>query len=216
MSRRMENLRKNLSKRVGDPIGRIARQSISLVSPLEGCWQPRRPIVRVMCLAFALLPCVLSCSAVTVRTKSDMRLWDTVADRSVPLSWPWDDAADSATLVFSNRLSGAVSSVDVQRGGGETRGSCAPPSPPTDESLIDVMLLQTAGDDVIVRETATLAYVDGAGGGPITVRTKGAAAWRRVRVPRIFAFDPAWRGLDGDSGYDIALPCDLAIRIVIR
>ena len=62
-------------------------------------------------LAFAVFFCVSPCCAATIRTRTDMRLWETVTDRTLPLSWPWDAAADSASLVFSNRLDKAVSSV---------------------------------------------------------------------------------------------------------
>ena len=153
--------------------------------------------------------------AATVRTQSDMRLWETVHDRSAPLAWPWEDAADSATLVFSNRLTSAVETVDVARGPKEMRGSCVQPLQDR-ETIVDVSLVQKAGGAEVSRETATLAYVDGAGGGPITVRARAYGEWRRVRSPRVFAFDPAWSGGAGESGYDIAPPYDPAISIRIR
>ena len=120
-----------------------------------------------------------------------MRLWETVHDRSAPLAWPWEDAADSATLVFSNRITSAVSTVNVSRGSDATHGCCAHPSQDR-ETIVDVSLVQTADGAEVVRETATLAYFDGAGGGPITVRAKSGGEWRRVRSPRVFAFDPKW------------------------
>ena len=144
-----------------------------------------------------------------------MRLWETVVDRAKPLEWPWVDEADSATLVFSNRLTGAVKTVNVYRGSDETRGYCAQPLQDR-ETIVDVSLVQKAGGAEVSRETATLAYFDGAGGGPITVRAKTYGEWRRVRSPRVFAFDPEWSGGTGDSGYDIASPYDPAIRISIR
>ena len=159
--------------------------------------------------------CAMSAFAQTVLSKSDLRLWETVVDRAKPLEWPWVDEADSATLVFSNRLTGAVKTVNVSRGSDETRGYCAQPLQDR-ETIVDVSLVQKAGGAEVSRETATLAYVDGAGGGPITVRAKTYGEWRRVRSPRVFAFDPEWSGGTGDSGYDIASPYDPAIRISIR
>ena len=157
----------------------------------------------------------MSAFAQTVLSKSDLRLWETVVDRAKPLEWPWVDEADSATLVFSNRLTGAVKTVNVSRGSDETRGYCAQPLQDR-ETIVDVSLVQTADGAEVVRETATLAYFDGAGGGPITVRAKTYGEWRRVRSPRVFAFDPEWSGGTGDSGYDIASPYDPTIRISIR
>ena len=157
----------------------------------------------------------MSVFAQTVLSKSDLRLWETVVDRAKPLEWPWVDEADSATLVFSNRLTGAVKTVNVSRGSDETRGYCAQPLQDR-ETIVDVSLVQTADGAEVVRETATLAYFDGAGGGPITVRAKTYGEWRRVRSPRVFAFDPKWYGGTGESGYDIASPYDPAIRISIR
>ena len=159
--------------------------------------------------------CAMSAFAQTVLSKSDLRLWETVVDRAKPLEWPWVDEADSATLVFSNRLTGAVKTVNVSRGSDETRGYCAQPLQDR-ETIVDVSLVQTADGAEVVRETATLAYFDGAGGGPITVRAKTYGEWRRVRSPRVFAFDPKWYGGTGESGYDIASPYDPAIRISIR
>ena len=175
-----------------------------------------------VCAAAACTAAVLLLSAkagygVTVRTKADMRLWEAVHDRSARLSWPWEAAADSATLVFSNRLTGAVSTVDVARGAEETRGSCAQ-TPPDGEAIVDVTLAQTAaGGAEVARETATLAYVDGAGGGPITVRANpGSREWERVRDPLVYAVDPAWRGESGASGYDIAWPVIRGLTIILR
>jgi hypothetical protein len=149
------------------------------------------------------LASVFSVSAATIMSKSDLRLWETVADRTLPLKWPWAYGADSATLVFSNRLTRVVGSVTVPRGVDETDGSCAQPAPrPGGEALVDVWLLQKTGEDVVARSSATLAYVNGSCGGPITVRASGTKEWNHVAKTRIFAFDPAWLGQEGDSGYD--------------
>ena len=169
------------------------------------------------CLAAAaILLFALPCFAVTVRTMSDMRLWMTVDDRSALLCWSWNDDADSATLLFSNRITAAVSTVNVARGAEETRGYCAQPLQ-NRETIVDVSLVQKAGGAEVSRETATLAYFDGAGGGPITVRANpGTREWERVRDPRVYAIDPAWRGESGESGYDIAWPVSLGFTIILR
>jgi len=170
------------------------------------------------CLAMALL-CSLAASAATVRSKSDMRLWETVADRSQPLEWSWEDAADYATLSFSNRLTKACSTMTVVRAAGATRGSCASlVTQPDVEALVDVTLVQTAGGVEVARETATLAYVAGAGGGPITVRAMASPERElaRLQEPRVYAFDPAWLGEAGESGYDIAWPQYIGLKIILR
>ena len=172
---------------------------------------------RYVLLTLAL--CAMSAFAQTVLSKSDLRLWETVLDRAAPLEWPWVDDADSATLVFSNRLTGAIKTVNVSRGSDETRGYCAQPLQDR-ETIVDVLLVQTAdtadGAEV-VRETATLAYFDGAGGGPITVRANpGTRKWERVCDPRVYAFDPAWQGESGESGYDIAWPICRSMSVILR
>ena len=170
------------------------------------------------CLALALFG-VFSAFAVTIRSKSDLRLWETVADRSLPLEWQWEGAADSATVSFSNRLTKACSAMAVVRAAGATRGSCASPvTQPSGETLVDATLVQTAGGVEVAREMATLAYVAGAGGGPITVRALAAPERELVRLqaPRVYAYDPVWLGLDGDSGYDIAWPQYIGLKIILR
>ena len=184
-------------------IWRYVRQTIRFARPVR------------LVLPMVVL-CVLSASAETIRSKSDLRLWETVADRSAPLSWPWEDGADAATIVFSNRVSHAVSSITVPRAANEMRGTCGQPVPSAGEDVVDVALTQTAAGNAIARELATLAYVAGAGGGPITVRAKDKGEWKRFLSPRVFAVDPAWRGLAGDSGYDIAWPKYIGMRILFR
>jgi len=153
----------------------------------------------------------------TVRSKSDMRLWETVADRSVPLSWPWEGGADSATLVFSNFVTRAVSSATVARGAGEVRGSHAHPvAQPGIEALFGVSIVQKKGAEVVSRASAKLAYVSGAGGGPVVVRAKGTREWERIPEPRVFAFDPAWQGETGDSGYDVARPNVRSLSLILK
>ena len=163
-----------------------------------------------------LLLCSLAAPAETVRSKADLRLWQTVYDRSAPLAWPWEDGAKSAALVFSNRVTHVVSSVTVSRTANEPRGECSHPVGSSGEAIVDVTLKQMAGAREIVCESASLAYVSGAGGGPITVRVSGTRDWRRFAEPRIFAFDPVWLEQSGDSGYDIAWPNYCGTRFTFR
>lgn len=161
--------------------------------------------------------CAIVCSAATIRSKSDMRLWETVQDRSAPLSWPWEEGADSATLVFSNCVSRTVSTTSVRRGAGELRGSCAMPALQGGEGLFGVTLVQSGGDAEISRDCAMLAFVSGARGGPITVRADpGSRKWTLVREPRVYAVDPGWLGETGESGYAIAWPELCGFRIIVK
>jgi len=163
--------------------------------------------------AVALLAFPLQTQALTVRTKGDLRLWETVTDRSQPLNWPWADGADTAVVTFSSRLSRAVSSVTVRRTSGDRRGSCAHPVPATAEEGLVVARLVQFGDGVeIARDTAELAYVPGlvshgeAGGvvtRPISVLSKASRSWWVVSRPRMAGFDARWWNLEGPSGYEV-------------
>ena len=175
--------------------------------------------VRTFCSAFLISVFAFPCPAATVRTKADMRLWETVADRSLPLEWAWEDGADAATLAFSNRLTKACSTVTVTRTGGASRGSCAHPVVQSGvEALVDVTLVQEAGGVEVARESAVLAYVSGAGGGPITVRAMATPERElaRLQEPRVYAVDPAWWGESGESGYDVAWPLYVGLKIILR
>ena len=101
-------------------------------------------------VALALLS-LSHCHAATIRTKADMRLWETVADRSAPLSWPWEEGADSATLVFSNCVTRTIASAVVQRVAGEMRGSYAQPAPQEGEGLVAVVVRIGDIDQEIIR-----------------------------------------------------------------
>lgn len=169
------------------------------------------PLV-VLTLCFSL-----RASAITVRSASDLRLWETVTDRTRPLSWPWEAESDSATLTFSNRLTRTVSIVTVPRGAGEWRGSCAHPvSAETDEALVVATLVQTADGVEVARDAAELAYVPGSAGGTLTVRTKADPNWYRVRSPRLAAFDASWWNVEGPTGYDLLWIVPSGPRLVQR
>jgi len=168
-------------------------------------------------IALAALSCALPAPAQTVRSKADLRTWQVVHDRSSQLTWPWASGADSATLFFSNCVTHVVSSLSVVRGEGETHGGCAHPVASShEESLFDVLLVQTAGGVAVSEDSATLAYVSGTGGGPITVRPIRTHELDRIRKPRVYAFDPAWIGMAGDSGHAVAWPTCSGLSIIIR
>ena len=178
------------------------------------------------------LPLVLLCglsafAGTTIRSKSDVRLWQTVHDRVTPLEWSWEEGADSATLTFSNRMLRTTSTVEVARGtiGADHRavrgslGALGDRALPGGETLVDVTLVQSGGGREVARETATLAYVAGVGGEPITVRAAMDTPERelaKLQTPRVYAFDPAWLGESGDSGYDIAWPLYIGLKIFLR
>ena len=165
----------------------------------------------------AVLLCAGVATAETILSKADLRLWQTVHDRSAPIAWPWEDGAEAATLVFSNRVTRVVSSDTVLRGAEETHGHHAhPPLEVGREALFDVTLEQTSGGRTIAREAATLAYVSGAGGGPIAVRVRGSREWEVFSRPRVYAIDPAWWGESGDSGYDVAPPTCSGMYMIFR
>ena len=86
----------------------------------------------------------------------------------------------------------------------------------TDLALYDVTLEQTSGGRTIAREAATLAYVSGAGGGPIAVQVRGSHEWEVFSRPRVHAIDPAWWGESGDSGYDVAPPTCSGMYMIFR
>ena len=169
---------------------------------------------RLVLLAAAV--CADSAGAATIRSKADRRLWETVDDRAAPLTWPWAAEADEATLVFSNRVTKAVSSVEIARGADEARGCRAQPAPMAGEAVVDVTLVQTSSGREVARETASLAYVNGARGGPITVRSRTARDWTQFVTPRVYGVDPVWLGLDGESGYDVAWPMCRPFRVILR
>ena len=97
--------------------------------------------------------------------------------------------------------------------------SCASPvAQPDVEALVDVTLVQKAGGVAVAQESAVLAYVAGAGGGPITVRAMAAQERElaRLQEPRVYAVDPAWLSEAGESGYDIAWPMYVGLKIILR
>lgn len=156
-------------------------------------------------------------SAVTVRAKTDLRLWETVTDRLRPLEWSWEGCADEAVLTFSNRLTRTVKSVAVAREAGASRGACDHPvASVTDEALIVATLVQKAGGVEIAHETAELAYVPGVAGGAISVRTKKNREWMRVREPRVAAYDARWWEVAGPSGYEVIWTVPAGAHAVVR
>ena len=52
----------------------------------------------------------------------------------------------------------------------------------------------------------------------MTVRAMVSAEreFARLQEPRVYAFDPAWWGEPGESGYDIAWPIYRPLTIILR
>lgn len=172
--------------------------------------------VRSLVALFLVSFLAVSSFALTVRTKSDLRLWETVTERANPLAWTWEDGADEAELTFSNRLTRTVSSVTVAREPNATRGSCPHPAVPADdEALVIATLVQKAGGIEVAREMSELAYVPGAGGA-ITVRPKAGREWTRVRKPRVAAYDARWWEVAGPSGYEVIWAVPSGEHAVVR
>jgi len=177
--------------------------------------------------AAAILAFPLQAQALTVRTKGDLRLWETVTDRSRPLNWPWADGADTAVVTFSSRLSRAVSSVTVSRTSGDWCGRCAHPVPSSaPEGLVIATLVQLKDGSEIARDTAELAYVPGVAAQrtadnsvvthPITVRTQRQRSWRRVASPCAAGFDACWWNFAGPSGYEVIWAASSGLHRVAR
>jgi len=136
----------------------------------------------------------------TVHSKSELRHWETVRDRLAPITWPWVDGADAAELMFSNRLTQAVSTAVVARAGQVMRGDCPHPiGSETAEGLFVVTLIQTSNGIAVTSERAELAYVSR----PITVRSKVLSDWYKVENPCLAGFDARWWHVVGTSGYDV-------------
>jgi len=156
-------------------------------------------------LALFALSVGSSASALTVRSKADQRLWKTVFERTAPLTWSWEPTATAARLTFSNRLTRTVASVEAVREAGVRHGSCGHPiSDPEREGLVVATLTQLSNDVSVACETAELAYVPGTGTNrAIVVRAGTNFDWRRVRRPRLAAFDARWWNLEGPTGYDL-------------
>ena len=176
----------------------------------EACGAAVKTGLAALSLLFAA-----AATAETIRTKADLRLWETAQDRS--LAWPWAAGADTATLAFSNRVTRSAVSVAVPRGEGEARGGCELPAEwSACDALVDIALVQTRGGAEVARESATVAYVPGAGGGPVTVRAAGTREWRRIREARVFADEPSWHGEHGEFSWSVAWPNIAGMGILLR
>lgn len=128
----------------------------------------------------------------TVRPKSDQRIWQTAMNPSAPLTWPWESGADSATVVLSNRLTGARSSCMIEKSGDEMYGAFAPPVVPGEEAFFAVELTLSAGGAEVARYAADVAYVNGVAGQAIDVQNPAEKAWRRVPKAKLSTYDSQW------------------------
>ena len=184
--------------------------------------------VFVVSVFFAsIFAAVASASAMTVRSKTDQRIWQTRLNAAEPLRWPWIAGADSATVLFSSLCDGRARTVTVEKQPGDTWGTCGWPSVPCgEERLYDLTLFYRSGEDVIETHTARVALLPGVNGGSgATVRDSSSSEWGSVNVKNpMFAYDAAWvdgdvsaasivrqteggapveTGLSGTSGYDV-------------
>ena len=151
----------------------------------------RMPVTIAM--AAAAVIAASSASAITVRPKADLRIWQTAMSPSAPLSWPWEKGADSATVAISNRMTGATASATVSKGVGDLRGEYAPPPLPSGaEAFYAVELTLLAGETPVAAYSADVAYVNGVSGRGCDVQEPGSKAWRSVRSARLAAYDSAW------------------------
>ena len=131
--------------------------------------------------------------AVTIRSMDALRVWQTAMDPGEPLKWPWLDDSDSATLLISNRLTGATSSATVAKAGSELYGSYAMTQPAAgQEALYSVELVLRAGESEVARRSACIAHANGVAGRPITVRVAGRREWKRFRAPSLATYDADW------------------------
>lgn len=138
---------------------------------------------------------VVAASAVaeTIRTKSDLRIWQTAMHPDDPLSWPWEKGADSATVSLSNRLTGAVSQYAVEKSGDELRGVCPLPALAVGaEAFYAATLTLFAGGSEVARYAADIAYVNGVAGRAFDVQDSAGRGWGRVRGARLSTYDAAW------------------------
>lgn len=176
----------------------------------------------------AASPLLLLADGIIVRAVDDGRLWQTCLEPSAPLRWPWELGAETATLTVSNLASGAVSVSTVARDGDAAYGEFAVSAAPLpEERLFAVTLEQSAGDAVVRRDEARIAYIPGVSGGGITVRAARPSVWRQSEKSAVFAYDAKWadgdemsvswtardgssgsRPLLGTSGYDVVSLAD--------
>ncbi len=147
----------------------------------------------ISCALLALAVHAHSSASTTVRTKSDLRIWQTAMHPTDPLSWPWEKGADSATVSLSNRLTGAVSQYAVEKSGDELRGVCPLPALAVGaEAFYAATLTLLSGGSEVARYAADIAYVNGVAGRAFDVQDSAGRGWGRVRGARLSTYDAAW------------------------
>lgn len=140
----------------------------------------------------ALSAVAVSAVAATIRTKSDLRIWQTAMHPTDPLLWPWENGADSAIVTLSNRLTGAVSQYAVEKSGDEMYGEVVPPQTPGVEAFYSAELALFSGSFEVARHAADIAYVNGVAGQAFDVQDSAGRGWSRVRGARLSTYDAAW------------------------
>lgn len=135
-----------------------------------------------------------------VRSRTDLKSWQTVMERAQSVRWAWADGADSARVTASNRVSHAVLSVDVRREEDVRDGFCGiSVAPATDRAngggtVVDVGLAQLSAGRTIAESSATLAFVGGVNGEAIVVRSSASRNWRRHAEARVGLADAEGNG----------------------
>lgn len=157
---------------------------------VEGCW-PVRTLVRA-CLLLGLLPTVGSAAAVNLRSPRDARAWSVLLQADETLRWRWHAEATAATLTASNLLTGVVATSAPVVRGGDIDGACAIPSTGDEDArLVDVTLVQLAGEAVLETQTARLQIGMRA---DTVFTTTEAQAFHEIQEPKPFAWSDAWTG----------------------
>ncbi len=156
-------------------------------------------LAAVLASTFPTSACAAS-HPTTVRSMSDLRIWQTAMDPSEPLKWPWELDSNTAILTLSNRLTGAKSTATVAKSGDELYGSCAVPAPASGkEAFYAAELVLRSGSAEVARYTADIAYVDGVPGRPITIRSASTRDWSRFSSPALTTYDAAWTDTTGPA-----------------
>lgn len=108
------------------------------------------------------------------------------------LRWRWHAEATAATLTASSLLTGVVATSAPVARGGDVDGACAIPSTGGEDArLVDVTLVQFAGEAVLETQTARLQV--GMRAGTVFTTTE-AQAFHELQEPKPFAWSDAWTG----------------------
>lgn len=137
-----------------------------------------------------------STSGAAVVRGSNARLWQTDFDPGAPLSWRWQSAATSASVLVSNLVARTATGTAVVRGLGEAYGAFALAVADLNaECLYDLVLVQkNGGGETISTEAARVAVLPGVGAsGCVVVQEFTEKPWK-TNKPVVVAYDGEWSG----------------------